>query len=233
MPDCKKNRIVIAIDGPAGAGKSTAARLLAQKLGFVLLDTGALYRVMAVHLIRSGVDPDLKPVPEHILESVDFQIEPEVASMRLYLGGEEVTNLIRDEQIGMAASKFSTRPEVRKALLEAQRSVASRCSLVAEGRDMGTVVFPSAEVKFFVTADVDVRSHRRYSELLGRGEEADFEQVLEDIRARDLRDRTREESPLTQAEDAVFINTTNLTPLQVLDLMISVVQEHFSRDKGT
>ncbi|MBI5249711.1 MAG: (d)CMP kinase [Desulfomonile tiedjei] len=218
---------MIAIDGPAGAGKSTAARILAKKLGFLLLDTGALYRVMAMHLMRNGVDPEQSqgPIPAEALHGINFSIEPDVASMRLFLNGEEVTHLIRDEQIGIAASKFSTRPEVRKALLETQRSAAEKCSLVAEGRDMGTVVFPHAKIKFFVTADVEERSHRRCLELLGRGQEANFHQVLEDMRARDLRDRTRREAPLVQAEDAIFINTTNLNPEQVLELMVSRVKE--------
>ncbi len=145
--------------------------------------------------------------------------------MRLFLDGEEVTHLIRDEQIGVAASKFSARPEIRKALLEPQRSTATKCSLVAEGRDMGTVVFPHAAIKFFVTADLEERSRRRYLELLNRGEEVDFQQILDDIRARDLRDQTRREAPLTQAEDAIFINTTDLSPERVLQLMISWIEE--------
>lgn len=225
MKNCNKSHIVIAIDGPAGAGKSTAARRLAEKLGFLLLDTGALYRVMALHLMRNGVDPDQGLIPQEILRRFDLRLEPQVASMRLFLEGEEVTHLIREEAIGVAASKFSVRPEVRQALLGAQRSAADKCSLVAEGRDMGTVVFPHAAIKFFVTADLEERSRRRHLELMERGQTVEFQQVQEDIRARDLRDQTRQESPLTQAADAILVNTTHLTPEQVLELMISLVRD--------
>jgi CMP/dCMP kinase len=225
MLNCSQNHIVIAIDGPAGAGKSTAARTLAKKLGFLLLDTGALYRVMALHLMRNDVDPEQGPIPQEILRRFDFRLEPHVASMRLFLRGEEVTHLIREELIGVAASKFSARAEVRQALLGPQRSAADKCNLVAEGRDMGTVVFPHAAVKFFVTADLEERSRRRHLELIERGQKVEFRQVLEDIRARDLRDQTRQESPLTQAADAILVNTTHLTPEQVLELMISAVQD--------
>ena len=228
MRDLSRDHIVIAIDGPAGAGKSTVARILAKKLGIVLLDTGGLYRVMALHLMRNGVDPEQKSIPSEVLQAFNLQIEPEIAFMRLFLDGEEVTHLIRDEQIGVAASKFSARPEIRKALLEPQRSAAAKCSLVAEGRDMGTVVFPHAAVKFFVTADLEERSRRRYLELLNRGQEADFQQILDDIRARDLRDQTRQEAPLIQAEDAIFINTTDLSPERVLQLMIFWIEERVS-----
>jgi CMP/dCMP kinase len=225
MKGYNKNYIVIAIDGPAGAGKSTAARILAKKLGFLLLDTGALYRVMALHLMRWGVDPEQAPILQEILQRFDLCLEPSVASMKLFLEGEEVTHLIREERIGVAASKFSARPEVRQALLGAQRCAAEKCSLVAEGRDMGTVVFPRAAVKFFVTADLEERARRRHLELIERGQKVEFRQVFEDMRARDLRDQTREESPLTQAPDAILVNTTHLTPEQVLELMVSAVQD--------
>jgi CMP/dCMP kinase len=220
----ENNRGIVAIDGPAGAGKSTVARLLAQRLGFFLLETGALYRVIALHLLRQGVSPDYKQIPENAL-SPDLKIEPGIASMALFLNKEDVTEVIREERIGVAASKFSARPEVRRALLDVQRSAGSRWSLVAEGRDMGTVVFPDAPVKFFLTANIEERSRRRFRELTERGEEPQFERVIDEMRARDQRDETRREAPLIQACDAVEIDTTDLSLQEVLTLMIALVKE--------
>ncbi|MBI4964915.1 MAG: (d)CMP kinase [Desulfomonile tiedjei] len=223
-PEPLHGTVVIAIDGPAGAGKSTAAKLLAERLGFFLLDTGALYRVMALHLIRNGIVPDSQDIPESALESLDLRIEPEIASMRLFLGPEEVTQMIRDEWLGMQASRFSTRPEVRRALLGLQRAAGSRWDLVAEGRDMGTVVFPDASVKFFVTADLVERSKRRHLEILQRGNSTPLDQVREEMRARDHRDESRDHSPLVQARDAIVIDTTHLTPQQVLERMLQDIE---------
>jgi len=219
--------VVVAIDGPAGAGKSTLARMLAKSLGFFLLDTGALYRVMALHLSRLGVNPDAEVIEDNALTSLNVRVEPEVAGMKLFLDHEEVSSLIRDEQVGNLASRFSARPEVRRALLDLQRSVGARADLVAEGRDMGTVVFPDARVKFFLTADPEQRAQRRYRELLERGQEVDWQDVREEMRARDQRDESRREAPLFPAKDAVVVDTTGLSPDMVLKLMLEHIRSCF------
>ncbi|MEW6530727.1 MAG: (d)CMP kinase [Thermodesulfobacteriota bacterium] len=211
--------IVIAIDGPAGSGKSTVARMLAKRLEFLLLDSGALYRALALHLDRLSIDPDADTVPESTLKSVDLRAEPGVASVRLFLGEEEVTDLIRGERVGSIASRFSTKPEVRATLLRVQREIAGRGGVVAEGRDMGSVVFPHAQLKFFLSAETEERARRRFQELVERGEPAELVAVEADMRARDLRDSTRKESPLVQAADAIFIDTTYLAPEDVIQII--------------
>lgn len=216
---------VIAIDGPAGAGKSTAARILAQRLGFFLLDSGALYRVLGLHLLRSGISDDREPVPESVLRSMDVSLEPEIGTMRLFLNGEEVTEEIRTERIGILASRFSVRPEVRRALIGVQRWAASRWDLVAEGRDMGTVVFPDAVAKFFLTANLEIRARRRYDELRMRGEPSDFEIVLTQMADRDSRDESRKESPLKPASDAIVVDTSSLDVESVVDILIVKARE--------
>lgn len=217
--------VIVAIDGPAGAGKSTMARALARRLGFFLLDTGALYRAMALRLMRLGVVPDCAPIPEIVLETADLRIEPEPASMRVFLGNEDVTDAIREESVGSAASKFSTRPEVRRALLSLQRAAARRGSMVAEGRDMGTVVFPDAHVKFFLTADLSARAQRRHRELLERNIDSSLPEVRDSMMTRDRRDASRDESPLVCPADAHVVDTTGLSPEQVLDIMMRHICE--------
>ena len=225
MIDPEQKTSIIAIDGPAAAGKSTTARLLARRLGFVLLDSGALYRCVALHLIRRNIPPDAQWIPEDALSCLKISVEPGVSSMKIFLKGEDVNALLRDESIGEAASRFSALPEVRKALLGLQRSTGSRWNLVAEGRDMGTVVFPYAQFKFFLIADVDERARRRYLEIVGRGSRANFQQVRSQMVERDRRDELRTASPLVMAADAVAIDATALRPEEVVERMMRVIEE--------
>jgi CMP/dCMP kinase len=229
--ECRKPRPlkrIVTIDGPAAAGKSTVAKLLAKRLGFLLLDSGALYRGLALHLMRHHVSPDDPHIPPEILDSLDLRMEPGVATMALFLCTEDVTTLIRDEQVGLAASRFSVRSEVRQALLVLQRSAGSRWNLVAEGRDMGTVVFPDASAKFFLSADLAERSARRFRELAARGEEPDLGRVRREMEDRDLRDQSRELSPLVPAPDAIRLDATDLSPEAVVDQIMRFVSERLA-----
>lgn len=215
---------MIAIDGPAGAGKSTLAKLLAKRLGFCLLDTGALYRVMALHLGRLGISAETKEIQEAALAALNMRIEPNPEGMKLFLGNEDVSQLIRNEETGNLASRFSARPEVRKALLGVQRSLGERMNLVAEGRDMGTIVFPDAPVKFFMVADLNQRAKRRYDELEANGHKVLLADVLQEMRARDDRDESRSEAPLVKAPDAIVVDTTSLSREQVLEIMMNHIE---------
>jgi CMP/dCMP kinase len=225
---------IVTIDGPAAAGKSTVARLLAKRLGFLLLDSGALYRGLALHLIRQEVSPDAPDIPGEALNSLDLRIEPGLDAMRLFLAAEDITNSIRRESLGDAASRFSVRPEVRRALLAIQRAAGLQWNLVAEGRDMGTVVFPGAAVKFFLVADLESRAKRRHLELCRRGESFDPARVRSEMHERDLRDEHRELSPLIQAPDAILLDATNLSPEDVAARMLGFVNErlHVSHMAG-
>ncbi|MFA6221564.1 MAG: (d)CMP kinase [Desulfomonilaceae bacterium] len=222
---------VIAIDGPAGAGKTTIARKLAECLGFFMLDSGALYRALALALLRRKVSPECDCISEGTLSSIRISIQPISGGMKLFLDGEDISAEIRSEEIGVAASKFSAKAEARKALLGLQRSVASERNIVAEGRDMGAIVFPFAQVKFFLTADPEERAKRRYSELVEKGESIYYSQVLSEMRARDYRDETRSVAPMVPASDAVILDTTRLAPDEVVSFMLERIREkRFPKD---
>ncbi len=227
----KKPFVVIAIDGPAGAGKTTIARNLAKRLGFCILDSGALYRTVALALLRAGIIPNDEVIPDDLLKYMNIVIEPAVGTMQIALGEEDVSAEIRSEDVGVAASIFSAKSEVRRKLIGIQRSVARQCDLVAEGRDMGTVVFPFAQVKFFLTASAEVRAKRRYEELVQKGARPLYPEVLSEMRARDHRDETRSLAPMVPAPDATIVDTTNLTPDQILGIMLELVKSRLGLSK--
>ncbi len=222
-------RIVVAIDGPAGAGKSTIARALAGRLGFLFIDTGAMYRAVALWAIRTGTALD----DMHRLDQLARQarIEFGAGNTRVLLNGEDVTDAIREPEMADAASKVSTVPAVRRALVELQRKMATENSVVMEGRDIGTVVFPEAQVKIFLDASPAVRALRRLGDLKAKGIEVAPEQLEREIADRDRRDRTRAEAPLMQAPDAMYLDSTALTIDEVQEHILAILRARMSNGK--
>ena len=207
----------IAIDGPAGAGKSTIAKLLAQKMGFVYVDTGAMYRGLAYYFLTKGIQPDDEEAIKKACGEVNIDIVYEDGKQQIYLNQENVTAHLREEAVGNMASKSSGIAAVRAKLLELQRDLARRENVVMDGRDIGTSVLPDADVKIFLTASVDTRARRRYNELLGKGESCDYDQIAADIEERDRRDMTRAISPLCRAEDAELVDSSDMTIEEVVE----------------
>ena len=218
-----RRRLVVAIDGPAGAGKSTTARLLAAKLGYDLLDTGAIYRVMAWLARRAGVSWEDGPAVAAFANGLDLRFRLEGPVNHVLVGDDDVTKEIRTPEISDGASRVSALPAVRAALLGLQRRLGAAGGVVVEGRDIGTVVFPDAGAKFFLTASADERARRRVAELRAAGRVADLATTRAEILARDARDSTRDVAPLKQAADAIAVDSSVLTPDEVVDRMASVI----------
>ena len=216
----------VAIDGPAGAGKSTLARQAARELGFLYVDTGAIYRTVALKTVRAGADPSDPAQVVPLLEGLDIRMDygPDGAQ-RMFLEGEDVSSAIREHQISGLASKVSAIPEVRAFLLDFQRKLAREHDVLMDGRDIGTVVLPDADVKIFLTAAPESRARRRLLELEQKGQKTDFETILRDIVLRDEEDRNRPIAPLRQAEDAVLLDTTQLNLEQSLQALLSIIKE--------
>jgi len=217
---------IIAIDGPSGAGKSTLGRRLARELGLLYIDTGAMYRAVALAATAAGADlSDAEAVAE-VARRVSISLEGDPDSLRVILDGRDVSAEIRGEGAGSAASVVSTIPEVRREMVRRQREMGRAGGVVLDGRDIGTVVFPSADVKFFLTADAEERARRRFDEERARSREQSFEETLADLSERDRRDSTRDDSPLRAASDAVRIDTTELSIDEVFARMLQVIREH-------
>ncbi|MDE7322271.1 MAG: (d)CMP kinase [Lachnospiraceae bacterium] len=212
----------IAIDGPAGAGKSTIAKLIAKKKGYVYVDTGAMYRAMALYFTEQGIRADEQDRISAAASDADVTITYENGEQIVWLNGRNVNDLIRTEDVGKMASSSSVNKDVRKKLVELQQTLAKKESVVMDGRDIGTCVLPDADVKVYLTADSHVRAVRRYEELRAKGQECDLDVIEKDIIERDYQDMHRELSPLRQAEDAVLIDSSDMTIEQVADAIIEM-----------
>ena len=215
--------ISVAIDGPSGAGKSTLAKRLAKELGYLYVDTGAMYRAIGLFALRQGVDPKDEAAVTALLPQIQIELRYVDGAQRVLLCGEDVSEAIRAENVGMATSAVSAHPPVRAFLLELQRGMARTHDILMDGRDIGTVILPGATVKIFLTASAEARADRRFKELQEKGVATDYETVLEDIRQRDYQDSHRATAPLRQAEDAVLVDTSDMDLEQSFQAMKSVI----------
>ncbi len=220
-----KDRAVIAIDGPSGAGKSTVARLLADRLGYLYVDTGAMYRAVALKAKQTGLDFKDEKGLEGLCRSIHIEFQRDEKGIRVFCDGEDVTEDIRRPSMSLLASDISRVGVVRQSLVERQRRFGEKGGVVLEGRDIGTVVFPGADLKFFLDADPRIRGRRRYEELKARGERADLRGTIREIERRDSSDRTRILAPLRKAEDSVLLDTTHLGVDEVVEKMVQIFQE--------
>ena len=220
----------VAIDGPAGAGKSTLAKILARELGFLYMDTGALYRTIGYAVLREGGDPADAAVVEARLPSLDVRLTHEADGQHVWLDGEDVNGEIRTPEVSRAASQVSALPAVRAYLLQLQRDTAASCDVIMDGRDIGTVVLPDADCKIFLTASAEVRARRRCTELEQRGTPQTYETVLADMRRRDEQDCSRAVAPLKQAEDAVLLDTSELDFAHSVEALVGLIEENIAHE---
>ena len=223
------NKISIAIDGPAGAGKSTLSRKVAEELGYIYVDTGAMYRAVGLKFSTLGVDTDLNCDIEAILNDTKVDIRFVDGEQRVFLDDKDVSGVIRTPAASMMASAVSAKPAVRAFLLEMQRTLAKENNVVMDGRDIGTVVLPNATVKIYLTASAEARAKRRYDELIEKGQTVTYKEVYDDMVQRDYNDMNREIAPLKQADDAVVADTTSLELEQSLELLLKIIKEGINK----
>lgn len=215
----------IAIDGPAGAGKSTIAKRVAKELGFIYVDTGAMYRTIALYLLTNQVDCEQEEQLAAALDNIEISIAYENGEQQMLLNGENVTGRIRTEEVGQMASRSSAKPIVRAKLLALQRSMAASSDVLMDGRDIGTMILPDAQLKIYLTASTAARAKRRYLELQEKGETCSLEEIEKDMEERDYRDMHRETAPLRQAEDAVLVDSSDMTIQQVVERIKALAAE--------
>jgi cytidylate kinase len=225
--------LIIAIDGPVGSGKSTLARRVAELMGYVYIDTGAMYRSIALKALRRGVSLEAADPLTALAGDTRIDLRAQGAGQQVFLDGEDVTSAIRTPEVAQAASKVAVVPGVRRVLVAEQRRAGGRGGVVMEGRDIGTVVFPDAELKIFLTASPEVRADRRWREHQQKGDAIDLARTLEEIRERDRRDREREDSPLVRAKDAVVVDSTAMEPEGVARLVVMLARENRSAASST
>jgi cytidylate kinase len=214
----------IAIDGPAGAGKSTIAKAVAKKMQVIYVDTGAMYRAMALFMLREGVNPEDGDAVSAKCREADITIAYEEGTQVVYLNGENVTPYLRTEEVGNMASATSVQPAVREKLVELQQALAAKSDCIMDGRDIGTCVLPNAQVKIYLTASSEVRAKRRFDELAAKGESCDLAKIQADIEERDYRDMHREHSPLRQAQDAVLVDSSEMTVEEVIERILELCE---------
>lgn len=218
-------KFAVAVDGPAGSGKSTVAKEIAKALGILYIDTGAMYRTVGMACLKKGIDPTDESAVVTSLDSLDMKIFPEAGGQRILLDGEDITSRIRTEEIGKAASCVAAYQKVREKLVEIQQGLAKEQSVIMDGRDIGTKVLPDAEVKIYLDASVEERAKRRVGELEAQGKPADLETIREEIAQRDYQDMHRENSPLCRADDAVNVDTTGLDIPAVTEKLLALIAE--------
>jgi CMP/dCMP kinase len=227
------NGLIIAIDGPVGSGKSTLARRVAELMGYVYIDTGAMYRSIALKALRRGVALDAADSLTALASNTRIDLRAQDGGQQVFLDGEDVTSAIRTPEVAQAASKVAVVPGVRRVLVAEQRRAGGQGGVVMEGRDIGTVVFPDAELKIFLTASPETRAERRWREHQQKGDAIDLARTLEEIRERDRRDREREDSPLVRAKDATVVDSTAMEPEEVARLVVMLARENRSAAPST